>query len=59
MFASDPQNLYESARATAAGLLSFVFGNPDINNQFKSFTVNPSVGPPIIVSPKKQVGVEE
>ena len=32
----DLQN-YDSARATAAGLLSFVFGNPNLNKQFLNF----------------------
>ena len=52
---------YDSARATAANILSFVFSNPDINKQFTDFAEVPKdqqqqqqQHPPALRSPKKQ-----
>ncbi|KAL5255156.1 hypothetical protein ACHWQZ_G014554 [Mnemiopsis leidyi] len=46
---------YDSARATAANILSFVFSNPDINKQFTDYAEIPKEAQhPPLRSPKKQ-----
>ena len=46
---------YDSARATAANILSFVFSNPEINKQFTDYAEIPKEDQhPPLRSPKKQ-----
>ena len=51
---------YDSARATAANILSFVFSNPDINKQFTDYAEIPKeTSHPPLRSPKKQQPVSK